>query len=32
MNSNNPRIHHSIDWKATVPCIIRESHRKSKSE
>lgn len=29
MRSNNPRIHHSIDWKATVPCIIRETHRKS---
>jgi len=28
MRSNNPRIHHSIDWKATVPCIIRETHRK----
>jgi hypothetical protein len=28
MRSNNPRIHHSIDWKATVPCIIREKHRK----
>jgi hypothetical protein len=29
MRSNNPRIHHSIDWKATVPCIIRETHRKA---
>jgi len=29
MRSNNPRIHHSIDWKATVPCIIREAHRKA---
>ena len=28
MRSNNPRIHHSIDWKATVPCIVRETHRK----
>lgn len=28
MRSNNPRIHHSIDWKATVPCIIRERHKK----
>jgi hypothetical protein len=24
MRSNNPRIHHAIDWKATVPCIIRD--------
>lgn len=22
------RLHHSIDWKATVPCIVRETHRK----
>jgi hypothetical protein len=29
MRSNNPRIHHSIDWKATVPCIVRETHRKA---
>jgi hypothetical protein len=28
MRSKNPRIHHSIDWKATVPCIVRETHRK----
>lgn len=27
MNSNNPRIHHSICWANTVPCIIRESHK-----
>lgn len=29
MNTSNPRIHHSIDWKATVPCIVRETHRKA---
>lgn len=29
MNTSNPRIHHLINWKATVPCIIREAHRKS---
>lgn len=29
MRSNNPRIHHSINWKATVPCILREKHRKT---
>lgn len=23
------RIHHSINWKATVPCILREKHRKT---
>jgi hypothetical protein len=28
MRSKNPRIHHSINWKATVPCIIREINRK----
>jgi hypothetical protein len=27
LNTSNPRIHHSIDWKATVPCIIREAHQ-----
>lgn len=31
MRSNNPRIHHSINWKATVPCILRENHRKTKA-
>jgi hypothetical protein len=31
MNTSNPRIHHSIDWKATVPCIVRETHRKATS-
>jgi hypothetical protein len=24
MNANHKRLHHSIDWKRTVPCIIRE--------
>lgn len=28
MQSNNPRIHHQIDWKSTVPCIVREKHQK----
>jgi hypothetical protein len=28
MNSSNPRLHHAINWKTTVPCIIRESNRK----
>jgi len=28
MQSNNPRIHHSIDWKATVPCIIQSKFQK----
>jgi hypothetical protein len=23
------RIHHLINWKATVPCIVRETHRKA---
>jgi hypothetical protein len=29
MNTSNPRIHHLINWKATVPCIVRETHRKA---
>ena len=28
MQSNNPRIHHSINWKTTVPQIISENHKK----
>jgi len=28
MQSNNPRIHHSIDWRATVPCIIQSKFQK----
>lgn len=28
MNSNNPRIHHSIKWINTVPVIIDEKYRK----
>lgn len=29
MRSNNPRIHHSIKWVNTVPCIIDESYKKT---
>lgn len=28
MNSNNPRLHHSISWKHTVPQIIDPCHKK----
>lgn len=28
MRSNNPRIHHSINWKASVPCIINEKWKR----
>jgi hypothetical protein len=28
MNSNNPRLHHSIKWINTVPMIISESYKK----
>lgn len=28
MQSNNPRIHHSINWSTTVPQIINEKYRK----
>jgi len=30
MNSNNPRIHHSINWNATTPMIIDEKYKKSR--
>lgn len=28
MQSVNPRIHHSINWKQCVPCIVEEKYRK----
>lgn len=28
MNTSNPRIHHSITWNKTVPCILSERFRK----
>lgn len=28
MHSNNPRIHHTIKWINTVPCIIDEKYKK----
>ena len=28
MRSENPRLHHAINWKAVAPKIIREAHRK----
>jgi len=31
MNSNNPRIHHSIKWVNTTPMILEEKFKKSKS-
>lgn len=27
MNSNNPRIHHSVKWINTTPMIINEKHK-----
>ncbi len=29
MNSKHPRLHHSIDWGATVPCIVPERYRRT---
>lgn len=29
MGSKTPRLHHSIDWKKTVPCILREGCRRA---
>lgn len=31
MNSNNPRIHHSIKWVNTTPMILEERFKKSES-
>lgn len=32
MRSNNPRIHHAIDWGRCVPCIVPERFRKPDAE
>lgn len=29
LRSNNPRIHHQINWKQAVPCIVSDKCRKS---
>lgn len=31
MHSNNPRLHHAIDWTRAVPCIVPERYRRSNS-
>ena len=28
IGTSDPRIHHSVDWKTTVPCIISDKHKK----
>jgi hypothetical protein len=28
MNSNHPRLHHSINWKSTTPMILSSKHKK----
>lgn len=28
MGDRNPRLHHKINWKYTVPCILDEKHKK----
>lgn len=28
MNSNHPRLHHSINWRSTTPMIISSKHKK----
>ena len=32
MQSNNPRLHHTINWKQAVPCIVSERYRKRISD
>jgi len=27
MNTSNPRLHHSIKWINTVPCILDEKYK-----
>lgn len=29
MQSNNPRLHHTIDWGRAVPCIVPEAYRRT---
>lgn len=31
MNSSNPRLHHSINWKNTTPMIIRDCFKKERN-
>jgi hypothetical protein len=31
MHSKYPRLHHSVRWENTVPCIIEEKYRETKS-
>jgi hypothetical protein len=28
MNANHKRLHHSVNWKATVPCILSDKYKK----
>lgn len=28
LQSNNPRMHHCIDWKRAVPCIVSQKYRR----
>lgn len=30
MNANHKRLHHSINWKKTIPCIISDKYKKEK--
>ena len=30
LNTRHRRLHHQIEWKNAVPCIVREQHRKSR--
>lgn len=32
MNSKHGRLHHSVNWNAAAPCIVREKHRKIASK
>jgi hypothetical protein len=32
MGTKSPRLHHSIKWASTVPCILPERYRKCEGE
>lgn len=32
LQSKHSRLHHSVNWKAAAPCIIREQHRKQSAD
>jgi hypothetical protein len=32
LNTTNPRLHHRVSWRNTVPCILSEQHQRGKQQ